>query len=75
MTGYISAGSHNTFYNFDRGSSAIQIAVDYVNCKGSEESLKNCTHFSHSYGCSHTDDVGIRCKPCKDKINGLTIFL
>ena len=42
----------------------LPIAVDYVKCQGSENLLKNCVHFSHSFsGCSHGDDVGVRCQP------------
>ena len=42
----------------------MPIAVDYVRCQGSENSLKECLHFSHSYsGCSHDDDVRVRCQP------------
>ena len=37
--------------------------MDYVNCTGSEYTLWDCPHFTHSYGCSHSDDVGVRCQP------------
>ena len=49
---------------FGRGDSYI--GMDYVNCTGSESQLwGRCIHFTHYYGCSHSDDVGIRCKPGK----------
>ena len=55
-----------SFYNFDRQSNDIQVAVNYVRCQGSENSLKECIHFRDRYsGCSHDDDVGVRCQPCK----------
>ena len=45
--------------------------MDYVDCNGSETGLweswyyyvKYCSSFTHYYGCSHTDDVGVRCQP------------
>lgn len=44
----------------------IPIAVDYVKCQGLENTLKECVQFSHSYGCSHDEDVGVRCQPGKE---------
>ena len=45
-------------------SSSRPIAVDYVRCQGSENSVAECTYFSYSFsGCSHDDDVGVRCQP------------
>ena len=41
------------------------IGMDYVNCTGSESQLRECIHFTHYYGCSHNDDVGVRCRPGK----------
>ena len=47
---------------FGRGSGPI--AMDYVNCTGSESQLWwECFYFTHYYGCSHSDDVGLRCGP------------
>ena len=52
------------FYKFDEEPNNFPIAVDYVKCQGSENSLKDCVHFSHSYSeCGHSDDVGVRCQP------------
>ncbi|CAI8015582.1 Neurotrypsin [Geodia barretti] len=48
----------------------VPIAVDFVKCQGSENSLKDCVHFSHSYSeCGHSDDVGVRCQ-ADDCIDG-----
>ena len=52
------------FYKFDEEPNNFPIALDYVKCQGSENSLKDCVHFSHSYSeCGHSDDVGVRCQP------------
>ena len=38
--------------------------MDYVNCTGSEPRIwEECTYFTHYYGCTHADDVGVRCRP------------
>ena len=38
--------------------------MDFVNCTGSEWTLwDGCTHYTHYYGCSHDDDVGVQCEP------------
>ena len=40
------------------------ILMDYVNCSGSEPRLwGKCSHFTHSYGCTHGGDVGVCCQP------------
>ena len=41
----------------------IPIIMDFIDCKGSEYSLVDCIHFTHSRGCDHTDDVAIQCQP------------
>ena len=45
------------------GQGTIPVVMDYVNCSGSESNLWDCNHFTHSYGCTHSDDVGVRCQP------------
>ena len=45
------------------GQGIFPIMMDYVNCSGSEFRLWDCHHFTHSYGCTHSDDVGVRCQP------------
>ena len=38
--------------------------MDFISCNGSEWRLwDDCTHFTHYYGCSHEDDVGVQCRP------------
>ena len=39
------------------------VVMDYVHCSGSELSLWDCSHFTHKHGCTHNDDLGIRCQP------------
>ena len=39
------------------------IHMDYVACNGTESGLQECRYFSHTYGCSHSDDVGVQCQP------------
>ena len=46
--------------------------IDYVQCTGYEGRLwDSCTHFTHYYGCSHNDDIGVQCKPGKFGTTGL----
>ena len=60
----IFTGSYHTYYTFDRIPTTLPIAADYVRCSGSENSLGECTYFSHSFSeCSHDDDIGIICPP------------
>ena len=53
------------YYSSERyGKGAGPVLMDYVNCTGSEGSLwRGCTHLTHYFGCSHNDDVGVRCQP------------
>ena len=54
-------GSYQAAHTF--GGTRIPIAMDYVNCSGSEFRLWDCIHFTHSYsGCSHSDDAGVSCQ-------------
>ncbi|CAI8018661.1 Neurotrypsin [Geodia barretti] len=63
-------GSYHTYSTFNRIPATFAIAADYVRCSGSENSLRECTYFSHSFSeCSHNDDIGIICPPanCEDR--------
>ena len=60
----------STYYSsdvFGRGTGPI--LMDFVNCTGSEPRLwpsfyaSGCPYFSHYYGCSHNDDIGVQCRP------------
>ena len=48
---------------FSSNSGTLPIAMDYVNCSGLEFRLWDCNHFTHSFGCTHSNDVGVRCQP------------
>ena len=54
-----------SFSSASFGQGSIAILMDYVNCSGSEGGLWDCLHFTHSYGCTHSNDVGVRCQPGK----------
>ena len=58
---FVFLGSHFSSSYFGQGT--VPIVMDYVNCSGSEFRLYDCNHFTHSYGCTHIDDVGVRCQP------------
>ena len=59
-------GSYRTYSTFTSETNTSPIAADYIKCQGSENSMRECLHFSHSYStCTHDHDVGIRCKPGK----------
>jgi hypothetical protein len=63
-------GSYHRYYTFNRIPATLPIAADYVRCSGSENALRECTYFSHSFSeCSHDDDIGIICPPanCEDR--------
>ena len=48
------------------GGGSGPIIMDYVNCTGSEPKLwDECIHFTHYYGCSHDNDIGVKCQPGK----------
>ena len=47
--------------HFGQGSD-INIAMDDVDCTGSEASLFSCTHTT-SHNCAHTQDAGVQCVP------------
>ena len=53
------------YYSSERyGKGAGPVLMDYVNCTGSEGNLwRGCTHLTHYFGCSHSDDVGVQCQP------------
>ena len=47
----------------DSEQSTFPVALDYVRCIGQKNTLKDCIHFSHSYGCGHEDDLAVHCQP------------
>ena len=49
--------------SMDSEQSTFPVALDYVRCNGQENTLKDCIHFSHSYGCGHEDDLAVHCQP------------
>ena len=55
----------SSYYTSERfGEGTGPIFIDYINCTGSESRLwGKCSHFTHYYGCSHNDDVGVQCQP------------
>ena len=60
---FLFSGSYEISFIFQREETILPIALDYVRCNGSENALKNCIHFSHSYGCTHEDGVEVYCAP------------
>ena len=50
--------------------------VDHVDCKGTEDSLSNCTSYSLRPGsyCNHARDVGLRCNGTKGKLTRYCII-
>ena len=64
--------SDSTYFTSERfGEGSGPVFIDYVACTGSESRLWrlspksqiDCLSFTHYYGCSHSDDVGVRCQP------------
>ena len=55
----------SNYYTSERfGEGTGPILIDYIHCTGSElEIWGQCSHFTHYYGCSHNDDVGVQCHP------------
>ncbi|CAI8023564.1 Scavenger receptor cysteine-rich domain superfamily protein, partial [Geodia barretti] len=67
--------AYHTSAKYGRGGGPV--LMDYVSCTGSEGRLwDSCTHFTHYYGCTHDDDVGIECQParCSDGQLRITDF-
>ena len=57
-----SASAYYTSERFGEGTGPI--FMDYINCTGSEFRIyRKCSYFTHYYGCSHNDDVGVQCQP------------
>ena len=50
-------------YRAQFGQGTGPILLSYLSCSGRESSLLSCRHRSHS--CSHSQDVGVVCPPCK----------
>ena len=57
----------STSGRFGKGTGPI--LMDFVNCTGSEprlypdyNSVQGCRYYTHYYGCSHDDDVGVKCE-------------
>ena len=49
---------------FGRGTGLI--LLDNVGCTGTESSLLSCSHRGIGvHGCSHSEDAGVMCPPCK----------
>ena len=58
------------------GQGTGNIAMDDVQCTGTESFLTNCSHASIS-NCRHTDDAGVRCiNTCKlyDSIEDVCLY-
>ena len=61
---YFNFVAYYSFKKYGRGTGPV--FIDYINCTGGEWSLwGSCTRFTHYYGCSHDDDIGVQCKPGK----------
>ena len=62
----------NTFYvtSSQYGPGAGPIWLDNVMCDGNEPSLGRCSHrgVNITNGCTHTKDVGIRCRGVESKL-------
>ena len=55
----------STYHTSERfGEGTGPVLIDYINCTGSELDIWwDCSHFTHFYGCSHIEDVGVQCHP------------
>ena len=48
------------------GQGSGQIWLDNVNCVGTEETIRNCSHSGWGYhNCSHEDDASVNCNAGK----------
>lgn len=50
------------FAPFGEGSGPIH--MDEVGCSGSESRLVDCSYISN-HNCRHSEDAGVRCRPCE----------
>ena len=62
----------STYFRSEKfGKGSGPVLMDYVNCTGSESRLWrlsqrlhiDCLSYTHYYGCSHSNDIGVRCQP------------
>jgi len=42
---------------------SIIIALDDVACTTTQSRLIDCTHYSNTIDCSHSEDAGVQCVP------------
>ncbi|CAI8023573.1 Neurotrypsin [Geodia barretti] len=56
-----------TYYSPEKyGKGSGPVFMDFVNCTGDEWNLwGSCTYWTHYYGCSHDDDIGVQCAPAR----------
>jgi deleted-in-malignant-brain-tumors protein 1 len=56
-----------TYYSAEKyGKGSGPVFMDFVNCTGNEWRLwGRCTYWTHYYGCSHDDDIGVQCAPAR----------
>jgi hypothetical protein len=56
--------SHYSSERFGEGTGPVW--MDFVNCTGLEDRFwYECRYFTHYFGCSHENDVGIECQPAR----------
>ena len=51
--------------NSSFGEGLGPILLDNVNCLGMESTILECQYDTRTYDCSHYQDAGIECLPCK----------
>ena len=56
------------------GQGTGQILLDHVGCSGYESSLLSCNHRGIGvHGCSHYEDAGVVCQPCKLYVTSFSV--
>lgn len=59
-------GVTDSFYGEGKGP----ILLDNVECLGVESTVLECVYDTHTADCSHSQDAGVICHPCKFKVMG-----
>ena len=52
-------------YHAGFGQGTGPVLLNHVRCTGTESSLLSCSGYVIGTSCSHWDDVGVACPPCK----------
>ena len=57
------------------GEGSVEIAMNSVQCDGTESELDDCTYSTFTLFCQHDDDAGVACLPNPSKNSYIVYFV